>query len=134
MLSANGKTKFSHWFYDIAFRNCVAVTVFNLGIVLSVVCPLMMPLVSAMLYLMYYGEKFNILYVYPLDFESKDQSRRILIVYSLVGVILFQFLMYTLVSFIETEQNMSIYLFAFLTIQVMILISGMEVTRKPWEG
>jgi hypothetical protein len=73
------------------------------------------------------------IYVYPIDFESKLQTRRALVVYSIAGIVLFQGAMFGLASTVLSSR-VSIYLFAFLVIQVMVLVTVFEFIRKPWEG
>ena len=81
----------------------------------------------------YYIDKYNMIYVYPIDFESKLTTRKALIVYSIVGIILFQLVMFFIASSV-LSQRITLYLFAFLIIQVMVIFTTFEFIRKPWEG
>ena len=55
------------------------------------------------------------IYVYPIDFESKLTTRKALIVYSIVGIILFQLVMFFIASSV-LSRRITLYLFAFLII------------------
>lgn len=78
-------------------------------------------------------DKYNLIYIYPIDFESKGLYRRSLIIYSILGILLFQLEMF-LVSGSVLSKRVNIYLFAFLVIQSMIVFTVFEFIRKPWEG
>lgn len=73
------------------------------------------------------------IYVYPLDFDSKPTTRRALIIFSVVGIILFQMVMFLIASTVLSKR-VAIYLFAFLVIQIMVIVTAFEFMRKPWEG
>lgn len=73
------------------------------------------------------------IYVYPIDFESKINNRKAFVIYSIFGIVLFQFGMFLVVSSV-LSRRVSIYLFAFLVIEVMVLFTTFEFIRKPWEG
>ena len=55
------------------------------------------------------------IYIYPIDFESKAPSRKALVLYSILGIILFQLSMFLLAGSV-IPKRVSIYLFAFLVI------------------
>lgn len=78
-------------------------------------------------------DKYNLIYVYPINFDSKITNRRAFIVYSIVAIVLFEFGTFILASTV-LSRRVSIYLFAFLVIQVMVLFTTFEFIRKPWEG
>jgi len=73
------------------------------------------------------------IYVYPLDFDSKKTTRRALIIFSVAGIILFQLVMFLIASTVLSKR-VTIYLFAFLVIQIMVIVTAFEFMRKPWEG
>lgn len=78
-------------------------------------------------------DKYNLIYIYPIDFESKGLYRRSLVIYSILGILLFQLEMF-LISGSVLSKRVNIYLFAFLVIQSMIVFTVFEFIRKPWEG
>lgn len=73
------------------------------------------------------------IYVYPIDFESKSIYRKTLVIHSILAIILFQLLMFLIAGTI-LNKRVSIYLFAYLVIQLMVLFTTFEFIRKPWEG
>jgi len=73
------------------------------------------------------------IYIYPIDFESKGMYRKSLIFYSILGVIIFQLEMFV-ISGSVLSKRFNIYLFAFLVIQAMVVFTVFEFIRKPWEG
>jgi uncharacterized membrane protein YjdF len=73
------------------------------------------------------------IYVYPIEFESKAVNRKTLVVYTIVGILLFQFGMFTIAGSVLSKR-VSIYLLVVLIIQTMIIFTLFEFIRKPWEG
>lgn len=89
LLKINGKHKFKHFLYSVGLKNSLAVTMFTLCLGLSIVVPALMPFACMMFFMQYVFDKFNLLYVYPIDFESKICNGQIQIVYSIIGILLF---------------------------------------------
>jgi uncharacterized membrane protein YjdF len=73
------------------------------------------------------------IYIYPIEFESKAVNRKTLIVYTIVGILIFQFGMYTIAGSVLSKR-VSIYLLVVLIIQTMIIFTLFEFIRKPWDG
>lgn len=84
-----GRNKFKHYLYDLGLRNVLAVTMFTLGLVCSVLVPLVMPVCAVLFYLTYAMDKFNLFFVYPIDFESQLMNRKILIKCFVSAILLF---------------------------------------------
>jgi len=74
-----------------------------------------------------------VIYIYPIDFESKPVNRKTLVVYSIVSVILFQLAMFIFAGSV-LNKKINIYLFAYLVIQSMVMFTTFEFIRKPWVG
>mmetsp|Transcript_80331 Transcript_80331/g.111238 ORF Transcript_80331/g.111238 Transcript_80331/m.111238 type:complete len:90 (+) Transcript_80331:2072-2341(+) len=89
MLQVSGKTKFKHFMYDISYRSTVAVCMYTFGLCFSVLYPLLMPLVFLFFFIAYTVDKYNFLYVYPVDFDSISDNRRALVVYSIIAIVIF---------------------------------------------
>lgn len=94
-----GKTKFEHWFHDLSYKSSLAITFFTVGLCLSLVYPHLSVLVVALFTFLYYIEKYNLMYRYPLEFESQKISRMTLVKNSFYTIILFQTMMILLGSF-----------------------------------
>lgn len=93
MVKDNGKTKFDQWFYDISYKSCIAVVVFIFGLFLSVIYPWANVATLILVATQYLFDKYNLLYIYPLEFESQTISRKTLVCNSFLGIILFQLCM-----------------------------------------
>jgi hypothetical protein len=132
----NGKTKFDHWFYDLSFKSSVAVAISTFGLIFCLIYPHIGFLVLFLLVVQFYIDKYNLMYIYPLDFESQVLSRKTLVKNSFYAVILFQLVMIgigTLRDGLLTTKT-QIYLFSFVFIQFIILVIIFEFMRRPWEG
>jgi hypothetical protein len=90
MIKVNGKSKFKHFLSDLGLRNTFAVSIFCTCLFFSIFVPLIMPIAFVLFWVSYSCDKFNLLYVYPLDFDSQVINRKTLVVYSILGVLLFQ--------------------------------------------
>lgn len=84
-----GRNKFKHYLYDLGLRNVLAVTLFTLGLCCSVIIPMAMPLCAIIFYLAYAFDKYNLFFVYPIDFESQMMNRKILIKCTLSAILMF---------------------------------------------
>ena len=84
-----GRNKFKHFLYDLGLRNVLAVTMFTLGLSCSVLVPLAMPFCALLFYVTYAIDKYNLFFVYPIDFESQLMNRKILIKCTLCAIMMF---------------------------------------------
>jgi hypothetical protein len=89
MLSANGKTKFKHWFYDLGYKYAIVICLYSFSLFFSVLIPLILPFATLIFAIFYYIDKYNLLYIYPLEFESKPIYRKALVVYTILAIIVF---------------------------------------------
>jgi len=85
----NYRTTFKQWFYDLSFKSAVSVIVFTFGLFFSLMIPLVTPFVMVLIMGQYFIDKYNMLYIYPLEFESQTISRKALIKNSYFAIILF---------------------------------------------
>ena len=84
-----GKSKFKHYLYDLGLRNVIAVTMFTFGICWSVIIPVAMPLCAILFWLAYFFDKYNLFYVYPIEFESQLMNRKTLVLCTFMAIIFF---------------------------------------------
>jgi len=133
MIISGVRSKFKHWFFDFGFKNSVAVCLFSMSLFFSIIVPYFLLFSAVLFVLMYYFEKYNVIYIYPIDFESKPVNRKTLVVYSIVSVILFQLAMFIFAGSV-LNKKINIYLFAYLVIQSMVVFTTFEFIRKPWVG
>jgi hypothetical protein len=133
-LNTTGLKKFKyHAYYSLPFKISVAVSFFTFSLFFCILVPLLAPLSATIFITAYYIDKYNLIYIYPINFESRVAHRRHPLVYAIAGIVLFQLGMFLVATTVLTRR-VSIYLFAFLVIQVMILFTTFEFIRKPWEG
>jgi len=84
-----GKNKFKHFLHDLGLRNAIALTIFTLSLVASVLIPLIVLPVALLFWIAYALDKYNLLFVYPLDFESNMVNRKTLVSQTFASIILF---------------------------------------------
>jgi len=89
-LMITGRNKFKQYLYDLGLRNVLAVTMFTLGLCCSVIIPMATPLCAVFFFLAYAIDKYNLFFVYPIDFESQMMNRKILIKSTLSAIFMFQ--------------------------------------------
>ena len=132
-LNVTGRYKFKHYLYDLGLRNVLAVTMFTLGLYCSVMIPLATPLCAIFFYLAYAIDKYNLFFVYPIDFESQMMNRKILIKCTLSAILMYQAITTAVIGSV-IEQTQAIYLFTVLAIQILICVLIFEFIRNPWKG
>ena len=66
----NGKQKFEHWYIDLSFKTTVIVGFFTIGLFFCVLYPHITLLVLLLLCVEFYIDKYNLMFIYPLEFES----------------------------------------------------------------
>lgn len=101
--------------------------------VLSVGMPIILPFGAIFFTIKYFIEKYNLIYVYPAEFDTKVVNRKTLIVSIIVALLMFQTLMFIIVGFLLSER-VSVYLFAIIIIQIMVIVTSLEFVRAPWDG
>ena len=85
-----GRNKFKHYLYDLGLRNVIAVSMFTLGLCSAVLVPLALPICAGLFYFAYAIDKYNLFFVYPIDFESQEMNRKVLIKCTICAILLFQ--------------------------------------------
>ena len=133
MLKVNGKNKFSHFVYDMGLRNALAVTLFSIGLVFSLVVPLLCFVMTFIFFLGYCIDKFNLIFVYPLDFDSQITNRKCLIQYAVSCVIAFQTLMLILEQG-SLNKNQWYTIVLAIAIQAGLILICLTMLREPWKG
>lgn len=71
VIKHNGKRRFDDWFYDLSFKSSLAVSFFTFGITLCVIYPFITMFVAFFLVIQLCIDKYNLMYIYPLEFESQ---------------------------------------------------------------
>lgn len=106
---------------------------FFICMLFSVGMPLILPFGALFFTIKYFLEKYNLIYVYPAEFDTKVVNRKTLIIYIIGSLLAFQAFMFIIVGFLLSER-ISVYLFAIIIIQMMIIVTSLEFVRAPWEG
>lgn len=89
MLAASGKTKFKHWFYDMGYKYAIVLSLYCFSLFFSVLIPLMLPFAALIFCIFYYVDKYNLMYIYPVEFESKPIYRKALIINTILAIVMF---------------------------------------------
>ena len=66
----NKKETFDDWFYNLSYKSSVAVSLFAFGLCFCILYPFMLVFLAVFFICQYYVDKYNLMYVYPLEFES----------------------------------------------------------------
>jgi hypothetical protein len=119
--------------HDLGLRNVLAVTIFSFGLCFSILVPLTMPIMLVLFKLGYYLEKYNLFYVSPLDFESEVMNRRILVLATFWGIILFQVVTILIVSTV-VESQATVYMILMVLVEIMTFAFLFAFFRSPWKG
>lgn len=116
----------------------MAVSFFTFGLCFCVMYPFILVLVLLLFICQFYVDKYNLMYIYPLEFESQTLSRKTLVKNSFYAVILFQLCMIGAGTLGQEKELLSskaiIYLASFVAIQLVVIIMMFEFLRKPWDG
>jgi len=127
------KSKFKHYIYDLGIRFVVAVTMFTCGLCFSILAPVTTPISALMFMIGYFMEKYNLFFVYPLDFESEVAMRKTLVLSTFWAIVLFQFIMICVLSSV-LQIGTTIQLSLLLLVQLVVFAILLEFFRSPWKG
>jgi Calcium-dependent channel, 7TM region, putative phosphate len=75
--------------HDLGLRCSTAVVLFSFGLAFSVLTPLLTPVMFVLFLLAYYLDKYNLIFVYPIEFDSQVTNREALVKFSVLGIIYF---------------------------------------------
>jgi hypothetical protein len=75
-----GKSKFKHFLYDLGLKNALAVTFYTLCLLMVLLIPASSLLAVMLFTIGYYVDKYNLFFVYPIDFDSQYINRATLVV------------------------------------------------------
>lgn len=90
-----------------------------------------MPLFASLFWLAYGIDKYNLFYVYPIEFESQLMNRKTLVVCSFIAILLFQLTMAVVTSTMVQTKTL-VYMLTFVFIQFFVFFITFEFIRKPW--
>jgi len=73
----------------LGLRCCLAVVMWCCGIIYSLLVPMIAPIIMLIFLFLHFIDKYNLSFVYPIEFDSQITNRETLVKYSLVGVVAF---------------------------------------------
>ena len=85
----DGKTNYQHFKYDIAFKSAVSVGLLTFSLCFCLIVPLTTPLVLLLFMIRYFMDKHDLLYLYPINFESQEYTRELLVKNGFGAILLF---------------------------------------------
>ena len=132
----SGYNKFKQFLYGLGLRAALAVTIWTLGMCCALFIPLALPLCSLLFLLTYMIEKYNLLYIYPIDFESKKEIRKVFILSTCIAILLAQaFGIQTISGMSQQSETMVLNLWTVLGLQALLcLLLFCCCGRNPWKG
>lgn len=96
-------------YFDYGYHYSFSITVFILTLVFSTTIPLIVPFGCLFFVLKYYIDKYNLLFVYPVEFESHGNITTMVLKFALIGIFFFQFIISNLFIKIFHDKDYAIY-------------------------
>jgi len=91
----NKQTEFKDtWFFDLGYHQSYSLAIFTLGLLFSIIMPLAAIFSFLFFCIKYYVEKYNMMYVYQKEFESKGGLKKKIIPFANSAIFIFQFINY----------------------------------------
>lgn len=132
-LKVFGKFKFTHFVHDLGLRCCTVSVLFSFGLLISALVPLIAPCMLLLFTFIYAVDKYNLIFVYPIEFDSQITNRETLVKSSVLAVLTFQAVM-LLMQWDFLQQNYQNAIGIAILIQVIGLLFAWKYLRKPWQG
>jgi len=86
------------WFFDLGYYQAYTATIMMMCLMFSVLMPIVTGFASCFFFFRFYIEKYNMLFVYLQDYESKAILRKSIVPYQIVAVTVFQLFNYTFIT------------------------------------
>jgi hypothetical protein len=96
-------------YFDYGYNYSFSITVFMLIICFSTTIPLITPFGALFFYIKYYIDKYNLLFLYPAEFESHGNVTEMIIKFELIGIFFFQFIISNTFIKIFRDKDYAIY-------------------------
>ncbi len=96
-------------YFDYGFNYSFSITVFVLTLCFSTTIPLIAPFGCLFFYIKYFVDKYNLLFVYPVEFESHGNIGYIVLRFVLLGIFFYQFIISNLFLKLFSERDYAIY-------------------------
>jgi hypothetical protein len=96
-------------YFDYGYNYSFSITVFMLIICFSTTIPLITIFGALFFYIKYYIDKYNLLFLYPAEFESHGNVTEMIIKFELIGIFFFQFIISNTFIKIFKDKDYAIY-------------------------
>jgi len=96
-------------YFDYGYNYSFSITVFMLIICFSTTIPLITIFGALFFYIKYYIDKYNLLFLYPAEFESHGNVTEMIIKFELIGIFFFQFIISNTFIKIFRDKDYAIY-------------------------
>ena len=113
-------------YFDYGYNYSFSITVFMLIICFSTTIPLITPFGALFFYIKYYIDKYNLLFLYPAEFESYRNATDMIIKFELIGIFFFQFIISNTFIKIFKDKDYAIYATLLYIIFSVFIYYGMK--------
>ena len=113
-------------YFDYGYNYSFSITVFMLIICFSTTIPLITPFGALFFYIKYYIDKYNLLFLYPAEFESHGNVTEMIIKFELIGIFFFQFIISNTFIKIFRDKDYAIYATLLYIILSVFIFYGMK--------
>ena len=113
-------------YFDYGYNYSFSITVFILIICFSTTIPLITPFGALFFYIKYYIDKYNLLFLYPAEFESHGNVTEMIIKFELIGIFFFQFIISNTFIKIFRDKDYAIYATLLYIIFSVFIFYGMK--------
>ena len=113
-------------YFDYGYNYSFSITVFMLTLCFSTTIPLITPFGFLFFLLKYYIDKYNLLFLYPAEFESHGNVTDLVIKFDLIGIFFFQFIISNLFLKIFHNKYYSFFATILYLILSLFIYSGMK--------
>ena len=113
-------------YFDYGYNYSFSITVFMLILCFSTTIPLITPFGALFFYIKYYIDKYNLLFLYPAEFESHGNVTEMIIKFELIGIFFFQFIISNTFIKIFRDKDYAIYATLLYIILSVFIFYGMK--------
>ena len=113
-------------YFDYGYNYSFSITVFMLILCFSTTIPLITPFGALFFYIKYYIDKYNLLFLYPAEFESHGNVTEMIIKFELIGIFFFQFIISNTFIKIFRDKDYAIYATLLYIIVSVFIFYGMK--------
>ena len=119
------------WYFEIGYQQSFSISIFALIFIFACIMPIALPLGCVFFGLKYYIDKYNMIYRYRIEYEANAYIRRLVCIYSVFSICLFQLVM--VIAFLATGDDDMIVLSLLLLISSVLAVSYF-ISTETWKG